>query len=101
MEGLRSRCKHPSRFEGAGRQRQPMVQPALSRPFTGCETMNALRSYHRIIFVTALAACFAAPRVARAQDSFKFHFGNARAQRGWALVSATNIYSSGTGFGFE
>jgi lysophospholipase L1-like esterase len=63
--------------------------------------MNSFRSYHRIIFVAILAACFAAGRIAQAQNTSKFHFGNARVQRGWTLVSATNLYSSGTGFGFE
>lgn len=62
--------------------------------------MNTFRSYPRIILVAALAACFAAAHVAFAQD-FKFHFGTAKAQRGWTTVSATNLYSTETGYGFE
>lgn len=62
--------------------------------------MNTFRSYPRIILVAALAACFAAAQVAFAQD-FKFHFGTAKTQRGWTTVSATNLYSTETGYGFE
>lgn len=38
---------------------------------------------------------------AQAQTSFKFNFGSGNTDPGWIHVSATNIYSSSAGFGFE
>ncbi len=36
-----------------------------------------------------------------AQNSFKFDFGAGQLRAGWTHVSATNVYSDTTGFGFE
>jgi lysophospholipase L1-like esterase len=44
-----------------------------------------------------VAAC----ATASAQTSFKFDFGTTKPEPGWTQVTPTNLYSIGTGYGFE